>query len=82
MTIRHETPVSSAIAELIYDDEMEGMEEPEEAALLEGGVGRLEITFTDGRSYVIDNFPEEELNRWLDAPSVGVYFNYFIRGNY
>ena len=42
----------------------------------------LFMTFTDGRNYVIEDFPEIELERWVNSPSVGGYFNAFVRGNY
>lgn len=42
----------------------------------------LFMTFTDGRQYVIADFPEIELERWLGSPSIGGYFNAFVRGNY
>lgn len=40
------------------------------------------ITFTDGRRYVIADFPEIELERWVGSASIGGYFNAFVRGNY
>ena len=42
----------------------------------------LFMTFTDGRQYVIEEFPEIEFERWLGSPSIGGYFNAFVRGNY
>lgn len=42
----------------------------------------LFMTFTDGRRYVITEFPEIELERWVGSPSIGGYFNAFVRGNY
>lgn len=44
--------------------------------------GELFMTFTDGRNYVIEDFPEIELERWLGSASIGGYFNAFVRGNY
>lgn len=60
------TPASSAIASLIYHRD----------------TSELQMTFTDGRSYVFREFPEPELERWVNSPSVGGYFNAFVRGNY
>ena len=57
---------STAIVNLTYDDETE----------------ELFMTFKDGRNYVIANFPEIELERWLGSASIGGYFNAFVRGNY
>ena len=57
---------STAIVNLTYDDE----------------TGELFMTFKDGRGYVIANFPEIELERWLGSASIGGYFNAFVRGNY
>lgn len=44
--------------------------------------GELYMTFTDGSKYVIASFPEIELERWVNSPSIGGYFNNFVRGNY
>lgn len=44
--------------------------------------GELFMTFTDGRNYVIEDFPEIELERWLGSESIGGYFNAFVKGNY
>ena len=44
--------------------------------------GELFITFMKGGRYVIPVFPEIELERWINSPSVGGYFNNFVRGNY
>jgi hypothetical protein len=57
---------SSAIVRLSYDDE----------------TSELFITFKDGRSYVIPDFPEIEFERWSNSVSLGGYFNSFVRGNY
>lgn len=42
----------------------------------------LFMTFTDGSKYVIAEFPEIELERWVGSASIGGYFNAFVRGNY
>jgi hypothetical protein len=60
------TPSSTALASIVYDDES----------------NECFITFTDGRSYTLENFPEIELDRWLGAQSVGAYWNANIKGRY
>jgi len=57
---------SSAIARLDYDEEEEV----------------LSITFTDGRSYQLQNFPAIEYHRFVTADSIGAYWNAYVRGNY
>ena len=57
---------SSAIANLTYHHD----------------TSELFMTFTDGRNYVIEDFPEIEFERWIAADSIGGYFNAFVRGNY
>jgi KTSC domain len=42
----------------------------------------LSIVFNDGRRYAIENFPAIELRRWLDADSIGAYWNANLRGKY
>ena len=42
----------------------------------------LTITFTDGASYDIPNFPVLELARWLAASSKDAYFNLNVRDRY
>lgn len=64
--VESHSTVSSAITNLTYHHD----------------TGELFITFTDGRRYVIPEFPEIELERWLKAASIGGYFNAFVRGNY
>lgn len=65
-TIVNYSPASSCIAKLTYHRD----------------TNDLFMTFTDGRNYVIPGFPEIELERWVNSPSVGGYFNAFVRGNY
>lgn len=60
------SPASTCIANLTYHRD----------------TNELFMTFTDGRNYVIEDFPEIELERWVQSPSVGGYFNAFVRGNY
>ena len=66
MTVTNYTFASSAIAAIAYDDEE----------------NTLYLTFTDGRSYVLEDFPEIELERWMGSASMGGYWNAFLRGNY
>jgi hypothetical protein len=66
MTIHTHTPASSCIAELMYDDETE----------------ICEVTFQDGRHYVIRNFPEAEYLAWSESDSAGSFFNANVRGVY
>jgi hypothetical protein len=40
------------------------------------------LTFTDGRSYTLPDFPEIELARWLESGSIGGYWNANVRGKY
>jgi hypothetical protein len=42
----------------------------------------LWVTFTDGMTAELSDFPEIELARWLAAPSIGGYFNANVRGRY
>lgn len=65
-TVSNYSPASSAIVRMTYHHD----------------TSDLFITFKDGRGYVLPNFPEIELERWVNAPSVGGYFNAFVRGNY
>lgn len=65
-TVVNYSPASTCIARLTYHRD----------------TNELFMTFTDGRSYVIPEFPEIELERWIKSPSVGGYFNAFVRGNY
>jgi hypothetical protein len=66
MTLTTHNTASSAIPSIAYDDE----------------TNECFITFKDSRQYVIPDFPEIELERWLGSGSIGGYFNSFIRGNY
>jgi KTSC domain len=57
---------SSALVRIDYDDESL----------------TVYFTFKDGRNYLIENFPEVELHRWVEAESVGQYWNANIKGRY
>jgi KTSC domain len=60
------TPASSCIAHLDYDEEE----------------GTAYVTFTDGAQITIENFPAIEVERWMNAASVGGYWNANLRGKY
>lgn len=51
-------------------------------ALTYHGDRTLTIEFSDGRLYAIPDFPALELSRWLNAGSIGAYFNANVRGRY
>ena len=40
------------------------------------------ITFKDGRSYTLRNFPQIEAERWANSGSPGGYWNTKLRGKY
>lgn len=65
-TIVNYSPASSCIARLTYHRD----------------TNELFITFVSGGQYVIEDFPEIELERWVQSESAGGYFNAFVRGNY
>jgi hypothetical protein len=58
--------VSEAISVFVYDADTE----------------TCWVTFTDGTTIELGDFPEIELARWLDAASIGGYFNANVRGRY
>lgn len=60
------SPASTCIANLTYHRDTE----------------ELFMTFVSGGRYVIEGFPEIELDRWVNSASVGGYFNAFVKGNY
>jgi hypothetical protein len=66
MALQQHSVASSAISRLDYDDESK----------------ELFLTFTDGRSYTLPDFPEIELARWLESGSIGGYWNANVRGKY
>jgi hypothetical protein len=57
---------SSAIAALVYDDETRS----------------CYVTFRDGTSIELSDFPQIEFERWQAAASPGKYWNYHVRGRY
>ena len=57
---------SSAISYLAYDAEAR----------------EAQITFKDGKSYVLKGIEEIEVNRMANAASPGAYWNFYVRGNY
>jgi hypothetical protein len=66
MPVENHYVTSSAISLLAYDDEEE----------------TLYVTFTDGRQYQLDGFPQVELERWLASGSIGKYWNANVKGRY
>ena len=58
---------STALARIDYDDE----EQTCYFTFLKGG-----------RSYIIEGIAQIEVERWANAPSVGQYWNYFVKGKY
>lgn len=64
--ITHETPTSSNIAKLRYDDQS----------------GTLFVEFRSGSTYKYDNVPYDIWNVFISAPSVGKFFNSTIKGVY
>jgi hypothetical protein len=64
--ITHDTPNSSNIAQVKYDDDR----------------GTLYIDFRSGKTYRYDDVPYEIWNGLLEAPSVGQYFNQNIKNQY
>jgi hypothetical protein len=62
-----EYPVSSScVAHISYDPEAE-------EAL---------VQFTDGTQYILPGFPRRALTTWLNAKSMGAYWNKNLRGRY
>ena len=66
MTMESYPVISTAISALAYDDETE----------------ECQVTFQDGRSYILSGLPQIEFERWVHAPSVGGYWNANVKGNY
>lgn len=64
--ITHDTPNSSNIARLNYDDEK----------------GLLMIEFRSGKMYRYHNVPYDVWNKLIDAPSPGKAFNSEIKGKF
>ena len=57
---------SSAISEIGYDKELK----------------TLSVRFLHGGQYDYPNVPEEEFKRFVGAPSIGRYYNKYIRQVY
>jgi hypothetical protein len=66
MAMQSQAVSSSAITYLAYDDETQ----------------ECQVTFKDGRNYVLQGLSGLEFGRWTSADSVGAYWNANIRGNY
>ncbi len=64
--IQHDTPTSSNISRLKYDD----------------AAGKLYIEFRSGKTYVYDDFSYDAWNQFISAPSAGQFFNQRIRDAY
>ena len=60
------TVSSTAIASLDYDEDSE----------------TLTVTFHDGNRYDLPKFPQIEYERFLNADSIGRYWNANVRGKY
>lgn len=65
-TVVSYSPASTCIANLTYHRD----------------TNELFMTFVSGGQYMIEDFPEIELERWVNSPSVGGYFNAFVKGTY
>jgi hypothetical protein len=57
---------STAIASLAFDDEKKW----------------LDVTFNKGGTYRIENFPDDLLEQWMAAPSIGGFWNTNIKGRF
>jgi hypothetical protein len=42
----------------------------------------LEVTFVKGGTYRIPNFPQDVLETWMNADSIGGFWNSNVRGRY
>jgi hypothetical protein len=82
MALKNYITGSSAIVSLGFDSGA-GVEEVEDIPVpIPSAYGTVYMTFKDGRSYTIENFPAIELERWVNSPSIGGYFNAYVKGNY
>lgn len=63
---RSYTPMSTCIARVDYDPK----------------TLTATVTFVKGQTIVIKKFPEDVLQDWMNAPSVGQYWNEVLRGKY
>lgn len=64
--ITHDTPTSSNIARIIYNDDN----------------GDLDVEFRSGKTYRYHNVPYEVWNFLIEAPSVGRAFNSDVKGKF
>lgn len=64
--ITHDTPTSSNIARIHYDDDR----------------GLLTIEFRSGKTYRYHNVPYDTWNFLVEAPSVGRAFNQEVKGKF
>lgn len=64
--ITHDTPTSSNIARLQYDEE----------------VGKMQVEFRSGKTYEYDDVPYDIWNAFVSAPSAGKFFNSTIKDVY
>ena len=65
------TPSSSAIASVQFQTDED-----------DDTTGTAYVTFVKGGSITIENFPAIEIERWMNSPSVGGYWNTVLRGQY
>ena len=65
------SPTSEGIARLEF-----------ETAEDDDTTGTAYVTFQKGQQIVIENFPAIEVERWMNAASVGQYWNTVLRGKY
>lgn len=66
MAMESQPVASSAIAAVMYDSDTQDMQ----------------ITFKDGRSYILSGVPEIEMDRMINSGSPGSYWNAFMKGRY
>ena len=59
-------PISDCIYELNYDEDTTD----------------LLVIFQDGESYIYPEFPWRTLMQWVNAPSIGAFYNIAIRGRF
>ena len=64
--IVHETPTSSNIAKIVYDEENSSMD----------------IFFKSGRTYRYEQIPYEVWNAFVEAPSAGKFYSSSIKGTF
>jgi hypothetical protein len=64
--ITHDTPTSSNIARLQYDEE----------------TGELSVLFRSGKTYQYEGVDSDTWNAFTTAPSAGRFFNQEIKGKY